>query len=128
MSEIRLSGNIQPDDDLRPTHTTRRELLNHALLLGGGLLSLGGCATGNEKLDPKSEAALKLGYVEIASQTDRSKFPNYAAGQSCANCQLVQLRYGPMRPCSLFPDKLVSAKGWCSAWVLRTFDNNKSAG
>lgn len=39
-------------------------------------------------------------------------------GQTCANCALVQGADGDaMRPCQIFPGKLVSAAGWCSVWA-----------
>jgi hypothetical protein len=31
------------------------------------------------------------------------------------------LRYGFLRPCQLFPGKVVSEKGWCTAWVEKTY-------
>jgi hypothetical protein len=65
--------------------------------------------------------AVKLNYVEDAKAVDAKRFPNYKLGQTCDNCQLVQMRYGFWRPCKIVPaDKLISAKGWCSAWVART--------
>ena len=76
----------------------------------------------NPKLDPESQAAKNLGYVERASAKtiDAKKYPTYQVGQTCANCQLIQMRYGPLRPCSLFPGNMVTATGWCSGWTQRT--------
>lgn len=74
-----------------------------------------------EKLQPTEPAAKALGYLDDAAQVPADKFPNFRKGQSCANCALVQMRYGPMRPCQLFPGKVVRAKGWCSAWTARVF-------
>lgn len=76
-----------------------------------------------EKLEPSDPQAKALGYVDDAALVSIKQFPNYRQGQSCANCALVQIRYGPMRPCKIFPGKLVRAKGWCSAWAARTFDS-----
>jgi len=65
--------------------------------------------------------AVKLNYIEDAKAVDTKRFPNYKRGQTCDNCQFIKLRYGFWRPCSLVPsDKLVSAKGWRSAWAART--------
>jgi hypothetical protein len=68
-------------------------------------------------LDVKDPAAVKLGYVENASQVDVKKFPTYVKGSNCENCLLLQGTTGAhYRPCSLFPGKVVSADGWCSGW------------
>lgn len=66
------------------------------------------------EIDPKAQA---LGYKEIASNVDRSKFPNYKAGQDCSNCSLFQGSakdtYGG---CLLFGTQQVAATGWCSSY------------
>ena len=68
-------------------------------------------------LDGKDPAAVKLGYVENASQVDVKKYPAYVKGSNCDNCLLLQGAAGAhYRPCNLFPGKLVSAAGWCSGW------------
>ena len=68
-------------------------------------------------LNVKDPAALKLSYVENASQIDLKKYPAYVKGSNCENCLLLQGTGGAhYRPCSLFPGKLVSVSGWCSGW------------
>lgn len=62
--------------------------------------------------------AKKLAYRIDASSVDPSEFPNYQAGQTCANC----LHYKGAEDadaglCALFPGKTVEAKGWCKVWV-----------
>lgn len=101
--------------------TSRR----HFLLLGAGLgssivLSRAAFAdtssTSNKlsEADPKAQA---VGYREDASKVDKTRFPDYAAGQTCANCSLFQGKssdaYGG---CTLFGDKQVAAPGWCSSY------------
>lgn len=67
--------------------------------------------------DPQAQA---LGYKTDATKADKVKFPKYAAGQMCGNCQLYQGKPSDATgPCALFPNKLVAAKGWCSAWVKK---------
>ncbi len=67
--------------------------------------------------DPQAQA---LGYKADAASVEKAKYPKYAAGQSCANCQLYQGKASdPSGPCSLFAGKVVQAKGWCSAWVKK---------
>ena len=42
------------------------------------------------------------------------------AGSNCANCMQVQGKDGDaLRGCNIFPGKLVSAEGWCAAWVKK---------
>ncbi|MBN3806754.1 High potential iron-sulfur protein [Paraburkholderia sp. Ac-20336] len=64
--------------------------------------------------DPQAKA---VGYTEDASKVDKAKFPNFAAGQSCATCSLFQGKasdtYGG---CTLFGDKQVASRGWCSSY------------
>jgi hypothetical protein len=67
-------------------------------------------------LDVKDPAALKLGYVENASQVDVKKYPSYIKGSNCENCLLLQGTGADYRPCNLFPGKLVAVNGWCSSW------------
>ncbi|HEX3951651.1 MAG TPA: high-potential iron-sulfur protein [Steroidobacteraceae bacterium] len=68
-------------------------------------------------LDVKDPAAVKLGYVEDASQADAKKYPAFVKGSSCDNCLLLQGSPGAdYRPCELFPGKAVSVRGWCSGW------------
>ena len=50
---------------------------------------------------------------------DATKSPSYKAGHNCANCVQLQSGTGDWRPCNAFPGKLVSVKGWCSAWAQK---------
>jgi len=69
------------------------------------------------RLDVKDPAAVSNGYVEDAAAVDAKKYPAFVKGSSCENCLLLQGAEGAAyRPCSLFPGKGVSVKGWCSAW------------
>jgi High potential iron-sulfur protein len=71
-------------------------------------------------VDPKEAQASALGYVVDATKADKAKFPKYAVGQECGNCQLYQGKAGDaVGPCALFPGKTVAAKGWCSAYVKK---------
>ena|SRR5580704_2419675 len=69
------------------------------------------------RLDVKDPAATSKGYVEDAAAVDAKKYPAFVKGSSCENCLLLQGAEGAAyRPCTLFPGKGVSVKGWCSAW------------
>lgn len=74
------------------------------------------------KLDEADPTAVSLGYKNDATTVDVAAFPKRSgddgATQFCNNCQLytgaADSEWGP---CSIFPGKLVNAKGWCNAWV-----------
>ena len=69
------------------------------------------------QLDEKDPTAQSLGYKHDATKADKAKFKQYAAGQTCANCQLFQGKPADAwAPCTIFPGKQVAGKGWCSAW------------
>lgn len=69
------------------------------------------------KLDVNDPVAKALMYTPDAATVDKSKAPAFKAGNNCANCIQLQGTSGDFRPCNAFPGKLVSAKGWCSAWA-----------
>jgi len=56
-------------------------------------------------------------YVADAARIDRSKFPAYKPGQTCATCQLFDgSPKDAWGSCSLFLGKEVASGGWCQAW------------
>ena len=68
-------------------------------------------------LEEADAAAVAMDYRADAAKVDRQKFPKYASGQTCANCQLYAGNAGePAGGCPLFYGKNVAAKGWCGAW------------
>ena len=64
--------------------------------------------------------ASAMGYKSDANKVDKAKYPRFQSGQNCPNCDLFQ---GDAKSgnglCSIFPDKLVAAQGWCSAWIKK---------
>jgi len=72
------------------------------------------------KLEETDPQAVALGYRHDASKVDAKKYPAYAPGHNCANCQLFQAKPGePLGACGAMGGKLVNASGWCVAWVQR---------
>ena len=63
--------------------------------------------------------AVALGYKDDATKADKAKFPKYAAGQHCGNCQLYQGPAAGLGACPLFAGKAVPATAWCSAYVKK---------
>ncbi|EHQ51865.1 High potential iron-sulfur protein [Ectothiorhodospira sp. PHS-1] len=71
-----------------------------------------------ERLSEDDPAAQALNYVHDASAA--AGHPAYEEGQTCLNCLLYSdASAQDWGPCSVFPGKLVSANGWCTAWVAR---------
>lgn len=65
-------------------------------------------------------SAIALGYVSDVGKVDANKFPQYTLGQNCSTCTLFQgAAKDANAPCLAFGGKVVSAKGWCSAWVKK---------
>jgi High potential iron-sulfur protein len=70
-----------------------------------------------QESDPQAAA---LGYKTDGSTADKTKYPTYQASQSCSGCVLFQGKAGDTSaPCAAFGNKLVSGKGWCSAWTKK---------
>lgn len=97
------------------TQRTRRTFMIQAVAAG---VVLGASrAQAQAKLDEADPAAVALGYKADTTKVDGKKYPNHAATQDCANCQLFQGKAkDPFGPCPLFAGKQVAATGWCSAW------------
>ena len=100
--------------------TTRRIFITTipaaALALGVGKTAFARA----EALSESDPAAVALGYKADASKVDAKKWPTYASGRVCANCQLYAGKpTDPMAPCAVVGGKLVNAKGWCAAWAKK---------
>jgi hypothetical protein len=97
----------------------RRTFIIHSLMGSAALATAGISCAQTAKLAENDPQAAALGYKEDAKKVDKAKFPRYAAGQSCASCQLYQ---GPAKGagnCALFPGKQVASAGWCSAYAKK---------
>jgi hypothetical protein len=96
--------------------TSRRQFLLLSAGVGSSLAfsRVAFAANTVSESDPQAQA---VGYVADASKVDKAKFPNFAPGQACASCSLFQGKasdaYGG---CTLFGDKQVASRGWCSAY------------
>ena len=99
--------------------TSRRHFLLMSVSAGSSLvLSRAALAAGSNTLSEADPQAQALGYKEDVSKVDKAKYPQYTAGQNCATCSLFQAKatdaYGG---CTLFGDKQVAARGWCSSYT-----------
>ena len=102
-------------------HHKRRTFLMRSVGAASALAAsrLAFAQTGAPVLETEPQAQA-LGYKADATKADKVKFPKYVAGQMCGNCQLYAGKpIDATGPCPIFQNKLVAAKGWCSAWVKK---------
>jgi hypothetical protein len=75
-------------------------------------------AHAQERVEEDEELAQQVGYKHDASTVDQNEWPDYEAGETCANCQLYHGGEGAeWGPCDIFGGRLVSANGWCVTWL-----------
>ncbi|SEP58204.1 Tat (twin-arginine translocation) pathway signal sequence [Ectothiorhodospira magna] len=74
-------------------------------------------AAAAERLDESAPEAQALNYKHDTTQVDH---PAHSPDQKCINCLLYTdpsaTEWGA---CAVFPNKLVAANGWCTAYVAR---------
>ncbi len=100
--------------------TSRREFVTLMPLAGTMLLNARPAHAEAPALDPKDPQAVALGFVADAAQVDKAKYPKFATGQHCGNCQLFgATATATSGPCPIYAGKTVPAKAWCSAWVKK---------
>lgn len=85
-------------------------------------LALSRPALSDDTMVSESDAnAQALGYRSDAASVDKTKYPKYAAGQSCSNCQFYQgSATDATAPCPLFGTKHVAGKGWCNSYTKKS--------
>ena len=100
--------------------TTRRRFILTVPSIALALATVRIVSAQAAKLEERDPQAVALGYRHDATRVDAKKFPAYAAGNNCANCQLFQGKPGEAwGACGVMGGKLVNAKGWCVAWVKK---------
>jgi hypothetical protein len=97
----------------------RRTFVIHTLLGSAALASTTLAQAQAAKLLETDPQAIALGYKEVATKVDKAKYPKYAAGQNCGNCQLYQGPATGMGNCALFPGKQVAGPGWCNSHIKK---------
>jgi hypothetical protein len=71
-----------------------------------------------ERVAESDPTALALGYREDATQAHH---PQYVAGRNCGACRFYTATAdADWGSCSVFQNRLVATKGWCSAWAARS--------
>ena len=70
--------------------------------------------------DENDPTAKALGYKHDATKVDAAKYPTFAKGKLCSNCQLFQGKTGDAwGVCPILGGKQANANGWCTAWVKK---------
>ena len=65
--------------------------------------------------------AMALGYKKDTTKVDAKKYPQHKPDQMCSGCALYTGKTGAADgPCTAFANKLVTANGWCMAFVKRS--------
>ena len=97
--------------------TTRRTFLYTIPVATLALTATRTASAQAAKVEESDATAAAIGYKHDASKVDTKKFPSYAAGRNCANCQLYQGKAtDAWAPCAIVAGKQVNGKGWCTAW------------
>ena len=72
------------------------------------------------RLQETDAAAVALGYRHDATQVDKAKWPTFAPGRVCGNCNLFAAKGNEeWAACPAVGNRLVNAEGWCAAWVKK---------
>ena len=99
------------------TKTSRRTFLITSIGLASSLALSRQAFADAPKVSEADPTAQALGYKVDATKVDKAKFPKYAAGETCSNCNFFQGKAtDPFAPCPMFGGKEVAGKGWCSAY------------
>ena len=104
------------------TKLTRRKLLQTAALLAPAAVVA--CSSAEQLATPELRAAdpvarSLLYYPDTLDVPAGSPLAaRHKPAQTCAGCMHVRGVAGDrLRPCPMFPGKLVNANGWCSLWT-----------
>ena len=95
----------------------RRDFMRRIIVIGVAAPQL---ARAQAHVDPKDPQAVALGYVDDSAKADDKKYPKHQSDQHCGVCALGKFKdHDAWGECPLFAGRLVSTKGWCSAWVKK---------
>ncbi len=112
----------------KPMSESRRDAVK--LMLGAAvaipvinLVGVGIARAADPAVAADDPTGVALKYNADATKADRAgaaRPGKPAAEQMCSNCQFSAVSDVPDHlKCTLFPGKVVSAKGWCSSWTVK---------
>lgn len=96
-------------EEFKQENTARRVFLSVFVVASLGVI-LPAKANGGEfsRLSESDPMAKALGYTHISDSKEKT----------CVNCGLYQGETGDeWGRCSIFPNKMVNAIGWCKSWI-----------
>jgi hypothetical protein len=97
---------------------TRRQFMIYTTA-GLASMTMASQAQAQAMLGEAEPTAVALGYKADAKTVEKAKFPKYADGQLCSNCQLYASKSADAGTCTIFPGKLVAGPGWCNAYIKK---------
>ena len=98
--------------------SSRRQFIIYSTA-GLASLTMAGQAQAQAMLGEAEPTAVALGYKADAKTVDKAKFPKFAEGQLCSNCQLYASKSADAGTCTIFPGKLVAGPGWGNAYIKK---------
>jgi len=104
---------------------SRRQFLCKLAITAGAPLALASRLKAGEEAPPEmlkedDPVAIAFGYKEDTLKVDQEKYPQHKPEQRCDNCLHYTGEDGkPTGPCTIFPNKHVTAPGWCLVWVIK---------
>jgi hypothetical protein len=107
-----------PMNDINPMVKSRRQFLHVVPILWMGALGwMKGAVAQDAILKDSDPEAAAIEYRTEATQVEPSKYPKYARGQNCSNCNIFYADSGaPTGACGIVFGKLVAASGWCTSY------------
>jgi hypothetical protein len=98
--------------------SSRRQFMIYSTA-GLASLTMASQAQAQAMLGEGEPTAVALGYKADAKTVVKAKFPKFAEGQLCSNCQLYASKSADAGTCTIFPGKLVAGPGWCNAYIKK---------
>ena len=98
--------------------SSRRQFMIYTTA-GLASMTMASQAQAQAMLGEAEPTAVALGYKADAKTVEKAKFPKYADGQLCSNCQLYASKSADAGSCNIFPGKLVAGPGWCNAYIKK---------
>lgn len=98
--------------------SSRRQFMIYTTA-GLASMTLASQAQAQAMLGEAEPTAVALGYKADAKTVEKAKFPKFADGQLCSNCQLYASKSADAGTCTIFPGKLVAGPGWCNAYIKK---------
>jgi len=98
--------------------SSRRQFMIYSTA-GLASLTMASQAQAQAMLGEGEPTAVALGYKADAKTVVKAKFPKFADGQLCSNCQLYASKSADAGTCTIFPGKLVAGPGWCNAYIKK---------